>query len=80
MAYKENIAEEIRKLFRDAPPGTSEYDLEHFNQNDVKDTVNYLSTLHPNSIETTADIPIQFFVGSFVCLSMRVVSPLSKFI
>lgn len=51
MAYKESIANEIRKLFKDAPPGTSEYVLEHFDQDDVRDTVNELHSLHPEQIQ-----------------------------
>lgn len=42
MAYDERIANEIRKLIENAPPGKSEYLLEHFDQEDVRDTVNRL--------------------------------------
>lgn len=53
MAYKESIANEIRELFKNAPKGTSEYTLEHFDQRDVADTVNYLHAQSPELIQET---------------------------
>lgn len=51
MAYKESIAEEICALYRNAPTGTSEHVLEHYDQRDVRDTVNYLHSLNPETIQ-----------------------------
>ncbi|MED2940692.1 hypothetical protein [Cytobacillus horneckiae] len=51
MAYKESIAIEIRELFKNAPKGTTEYYLEHFDQQDVRDTANHLHSLHPKSLQ-----------------------------
>lgn len=53
MAYKESIANELRKLFKVAPSGTTEYTLEHFNQRDVADTVNHFHDINPNLIQKT---------------------------
>lgn len=53
MAYKESIENEIRKLFKVAPKGTTEYTLEHFNQQDVADAVNYFHSTNPNLIQET---------------------------
>ena len=47
MAYKQSIANEIMELYKNAPKDkTTEYYLEHFTQQDVADTVNYLVSWH----------------------------------
>lgn len=54
MAYKQSIANEIMELYKNAPKGKStEYYLEHFNQQDVADTVNYFATTNPKEIQET---------------------------
>lgn len=54
MAYNESIANEIRQLIKSAPKGYSEYVLEHFDQEDVADTVNRLRFKYPdNTLEET---------------------------
>lgn len=53
VAYKESIANELRELFKNAPPGTTEYVLEHHNQQDVADTVNYFHAQNPKLIQET---------------------------
>lgn len=51
LAYKESIATELRQLFKDAPKGTTEYVLEHFDQQDVVDTVNHFHAKNPELIQ-----------------------------
>lgn len=51
MAYREEIAIEIRRLYKEAPKGTTEYVLDHFDQDNVRDTVNHLHSLNPESIQ-----------------------------
>ncbi|WP_342515569.1 hypothetical protein [Sutcliffiella sp. FSL R7-0096] len=53
MAYKESIAREIRQLIKDAPEGNTEYCLEHYDQQDVADTVNSLHYEYPRLIQET---------------------------
>ncbi|WP_195960904.1 hypothetical protein [Enterococcus casseliflavus] len=53
MAYKENIADEIRKLYKNAPVGHSEYSLPQFDQQDVADTVNFFASTNPKEIQET---------------------------
>ncbi|MEV9640471.1 hypothetical protein ABZ756_07210 [Mammaliicoccus sciuri] len=56
MAYKESIAVEIRQLIKDAPDGYSEYVLEHFNQQDVADTVNTICSDYPGDLLQETDV------------------------
>jgi len=49
MAYKESIENEVRRLIENAPKGRSEHVLEHFDQEDVRDTVNRLRFEYPNN-------------------------------
>lgn len=64
MAYREEIAFEIRELLKNAPKGHSEYVLEHFDQQDVADTVNILrldyrgDTIEETQIYQTGNAPI----------------------
>lgn len=54
MAYKESIANEIRELYKNAPEGkVSTLYLEHFNQEDVADTVNHFAITNPKDIQET---------------------------
>ncbi len=53
MTYKESIESEIRNLFKVAPKGTTEYTLEHFNQQGVADAVNYFHSINPDLIQET---------------------------
>lgn len=57
MAVKQTIIDEIKELFKDAPPGTSKYFLKHFDQIDVMDTVNNLHIEHPRSIQYVEEMP-----------------------
>lgn len=63
MAYNEQVADEIRFLFQNAPEGYSEHYLENYLQQDVVDTVNVLHRQNPKnitdtSIEMTGKAPI----------------------
>lgn len=53
MAYKENIADEIRKLYKNAPVGHWEYSFPQFDQQDVADTVNFFASTNPKEIQET---------------------------
>nr|QRZ17794.1 hypothetical protein JUJ52_18960 [Virgibacillus sp. AGTR] len=53
MAYREYIAKEIEQLIKNAPKGTTEYHLEHFDQQDVADTVNHFHYKNPRLIQET---------------------------
>ncbi|MEN0666943.1 hypothetical protein NSQ14_11990 [Caldifermentibacillus hisashii] len=50
MAYRKEIALEICELIKNAPKGHSEYVLEHFDQQDVADTVNRLRFEYPDEV------------------------------
>lgn len=52
MAYREEIAFEIRELIKSAPDGISTHYLKHFDQEDVEDTVNMLHLVNPIIRET----------------------------
>ncbi|EGP7077189.1 hypothetical protein JJO26_06160 [Listeria monocytogenes] len=53
MAYREKIADEIRKLYASSPLGVSEYTLEQFIQQDVTDTVNAMHAIDQEKIQET---------------------------
>lgn len=64
MAYRKEIAFEIRELLKNAPEGHSEYVLEHFDQQDVADTVNVVrldyrgDTIEETDVYQTNTAPI----------------------
>lgn len=67
MAYKESIAFEIRQLIKDAPEGYSKYTLDHFNQQDVADTVNLMRLDYPH--DTLVETQIFMTGKAPVCIN-----------
>lgn len=54
MSLYSDIEDEIERFYKAAKPGTTEFTLPSFNQNDVVNVVNSLHSQHPRHFDGTS--------------------------